>query len=69
MEGFTLIQAICILEANGETKVTMIQYEDGSGYKFNYTLNNSINKFADLTPSTYVEKVRASVIKSIIVKL
>lgn len=47
----------------------MIQYEDGSGYKFNYTLNNSINKFADLTPSTYVEKVRASVIKSIIVKL
>jgi hypothetical protein len=46
----TLIEAIQKLETKHLLKVTMIEYEDGSGNKFNYKLANG-NKlfFADLT--------------------
>jgi hypothetical protein len=46
----TLIEAIQKLETKHQSKVTMIEYEDGSGNKFNYKLANG-NKsfFADLT--------------------
>ena len=68
MKGFTLIQAILLIQANEQDEITMIQYEDGSGYKFNYSVNHSKPKFADLTPTTMGDITKANVIKRIIVK-
>jgi hypothetical protein len=68
MKGFTLVQAILLLEANGVEDITMIQYEDGSRYKFNYTVGHTKTQFADLTPMTEKEIIKANVIKSIVVK-
>lgn len=68
-KGYTLIQAIMLIEANEHDKLTMIQYEDGSGYKFNYTLGTDPTpKFADLTPQSEIEKAKASVVQNIILK-
>ena len=68
MKGFTLVQAILLLEANGVEDITMIQYEDGSRYKFNYTVGHNKPQFADLTPQTLGDKTRAEVIKRVILK-
>lgn len=35
--GLTLIQAILLIEGTIQSPVTMIEYEDGSGFKFNYS--------------------------------
>jgi len=67
-KGFTLIQAIVLLEANNVGNVTMIQYEDESGYKFNYSVDHGKPQFADLTPQTLGDKTRAEVIRKIILK-
>lgn len=38
-------------------KVVMIEYEDGSGKKFNYRLNgDSKNRFINLTNNEFVER-------------
>ena len=68
MKGFTLLQAIMLLEANMLGNITMIQYEDGSNYKFNYSVDHGKPVFVDLTPLTEEEIIKANVIKSIIVK-
>lgn len=59
MKQYTLIQAIQVIAKllNVSTDaIQMCQFEDGSGYKFNYTYNGE-NRFIDLSkhnyPSTY----------------
>ena len=68
MKGFTLLQAIMLLEANMVGNITMIQYEDGSGYKFNYSVDHGKPVFVDLTPLTEKEIIKANVIRSITIK-
>jgi hypothetical protein len=45
----TLTQALEVLEAKHKAKLSMIEFEDGSGYKFNYRIfGEDKNKFVDL---------------------
>jgi len=45
-----LLQGAIFISCLKAAEVTAIQFEDGSGYKFNYQLNNSAEwKFIDLS--------------------
>lgn len=59
MKGFTLTKAIqkiaSHLKINAGT-ITMIQYEDGSGYKFNYSINSARPSFINLQYVIEIEK-------------
>lgn len=50
MKGLSLIEAICTIgKQKPSNKVTAIQYEDGSGFKFNYQLDYGPWQFIDLS--------------------
>jgi len=49
----TLEQAIKLIESQYQKKVAMIEFEDGSGYKFNYRLmGEQKNRFISIQPQT-----------------
>ena len=49
----TLEQAIKVIESQYQKKVAMIEFEDGSGYKFNYRLmGEQKNRFISIQPQT-----------------
>lgn len=49
----TLEQAIKEIEVRFQRKVAMIEFEDGSGYKFNFRLaNERENRYINLKPAT-----------------
>ena len=53
----TLAQAVEVLEAKFQKKLGMIEFEDGSGYKFNYRiLGEQKNKFVDLWVDDYFKQ-------------
>ena len=53
----TLAQAIEVLESKHQAKIGMIEFEDGSGYKFNYRiLGEQKNKFIDLWADDYFKQ-------------
>ena len=50
----TLAQGIDVLEAKHQTRLAMIEFEDGSLYKFNYRLvGESENKFISLKDDAF----------------
>ena len=49
----TLEQAIKVIEKEYQKKVAMIEFEDGSGYKFNYRLSGEQkNRFISICPTS-----------------
>lgn len=51
MKPYTLITAIQRIESLTQKKVMMIEFEDGSGYKFNCRFKNEREtSFIDLSP-------------------
>ncbi len=51
MKPYTLITAIQQIEATTQKKVMMIEFEDGSGYKFNCRFKGEREEtFIDLSP-------------------
>lgn len=53
----TLAQAVEVLESKHQAKIQMIEFEDGSGYKFNYRLmGEQKNKFIDLWTDDYLKQ-------------
>jgi hypothetical protein len=53
----TLVQAVNVLEAKFQKKLAMIEFEDGSGYKFNYRiLGEQKNKFIDLWADDFLKQ-------------
>ena len=53
----TLSQAVEVLESKHQAKLGMIEFEDGSGYKFNYRLlGESKNRFIDLWADAYLKQ-------------
>lgn len=53
MKPYTLITAIQKIEATYQKKVMMIEFEDGSGYKFNCRFHGEREtQFIDLSPKT-----------------
>jgi hypothetical protein len=49
MTTTTLVQAALIISKIVAAEITAIQFEDGSGYKFNYQANNGNWAFIDLS--------------------
>jgi hypothetical protein len=53
----TLLQAVNVLEAKHQAKLAMIEFEDGSGYKFNYRImGEQKNKFIDLWADDFLKQ-------------
>ena len=52
----SLVAAIVVLTQQGK-HVTMIQFEDGSGYKFNYTDGSGDPQFIDMKSDNMTEMV------------
>lgn len=53
----TLANAIEVLESKHQAKLSMIEIEDGSGYKFNYRiLGEQKNRFIDLWADEYLKQ-------------
>ena len=52
----SLVAAIVVLTQQGK-HVTMIQFEDGSGYKFNYTDGSGNPQFIDMKSDDMTEMV------------
>jgi hypothetical protein len=53
----TLANAIEVLESKHQAKLSMIEIEDGSGYKFNYRiLGEQKNRFIDLWADAYLKQ-------------
>lgn len=53
----TLQQAITEIEKIHQSKIQMIEFEDGSGYKFNYRLfGDTKNKFINLKINKVIQK-------------
>jgi hypothetical protein len=53
----TLTQALALLEAKHKAKLSMIEFEDGSGYKFNYRIfGEDKNKFIDLWADDFLKQ-------------
>ena len=53
----TLANAIEVLESKHQKPLAMVEFEDGSGYKFNYRLmGEQKNKFIDLWVDDYFKQ-------------
>lgn len=57
----SLVAAIVVLTQQGK-HVTMIQFEDGSGYKFNYTNGSGDPQFIDMKSDDMTEMVFEAVL-------
>ena len=53
----TLAQAIEVLESKHQKQLAMVEFEDGSGYKFNYRISGEQkNRFIDLWADDYFKQ-------------